>query len=83
MERKGEPLVSNFTSLPKDARLVLEIREKVSQQLKNEPPSHPVRDLEIEHERDDLMALNRQVSNPLAFMLPSSLLKLLTKAFRS
>lgn len=80
-ETTGKPPISlrHLGELPTDARVVLKIRATVQEQLdQGQGLGTPVDDLIIEEQDPELRRLSAQVKNPLAFLLPTTPLRLLS-----
>ena len=79
---EGEPLIhlKNISAFPRDAGHVLHIRSEVQHELAAKGGKQgPVDDLTIEQNRADLQAEGSQVVHPIAFMLPTVVLKVLSR----
>lgn len=77
-----EPLIhlNKISAFPRDARHVLHIRSEVQQELASKGGKQgPVDDLTIEENRADLQVEGSQVVHPIAFMLPTVVLKFLSR----
>lgn len=79
---EGEPLMhlSRISALPADAKRVLHIRSEVNQELNRRGGMKgPVDDLMIEESREDLRAEGLIVVNPIVFMFPNVVLRVLAQ----
>lgn len=79
---EGEPLIrfNRLSDLPLDAKRVLHIRSEVNQELNRRGGMKgPVDDLMIEDSREDLKIEGSKIINPIVFMFPNIVLRILAQ----